>query len=278
MNILILHGPNLNLLGIRPGDERGRTFEALERAIRARAESLKVSVRTALSQSEGGLLEALHRDRAWAEAVVVNPTSLARSAWSLREALWALGKPVVEVQLEEGPKGEPSRRESVLREVCVRQILDEGMDGYLRALEHLAATPREKSLGRGRAVSGAELPVTNAAPRKTIGRRAETEAEIPVGKTIGPRARTLVETEAPGTFTRELVRRKITERLAGRLSPAALAEWAKAEWQQLQRGAHPDFPGREQLESALQRLLLSNVGAARMSDEQLLELLTELSR
>lgn len=275
MNILILHGPNLNLLGIRPGDERGRTFEALERAIRARAESLKVSVRTALSQSEGGLLEALHRDRAWAEAVVVNPTSLARTAWSLREALWALGKPVVEVQIEEGPKGEPSRRESVLREVCVRQILEEGVDGYLRALEHLAATPREKTIGRARA-SGSAHPAL-APVRKSIGRRAETEVEIPVGKTIGPRARTLVETEAPGTFTRELVRRKITERLAGRLSPADLAEWAKGEWQQLQHG-HSDFPGREQLESALQRLLLSNVGAARMSDEQLLELLTELSR
>jgi 3-dehydroquinate dehydratase-2 len=276
MNILILHGPNLNLLGDRPGDERGRTFEALERAIRARAESLKVSVRTALSQSEGGLLEALHRDRAWAEAVVVNPTSLARTAWSLREALWALGKPVVEVQLEEGPKGEPSRRASVLREVCVRQILDEGMDGYLRALEHLSASPREKSIGRGARASGSHAALEPA--RKSIGRRAETEAEIPVGKTIGPRARTLVETEAPGTFTRELVRRKITERLAGRLSPADLASWAKEEWQQLQRGAHVDFPGRDLLESALQRLLLSNVGAARMSDEQLLELLTELSR
>jgi 3-dehydroquinate dehydratase-2 len=277
MNILVLHGPNLNLLGVRPGDERGRTFDALERAIRARADSLKVLVRTALSQSEGGLLEALHRERAWAEAIVVNPTSLARTAWSLREALWALGKPAVEVQLEDGPKGEPSRRESVLREVCVRQIFNEGMDGYLRALEHLAASPREKSIGRGASAPASATPAPAETPRKTLGRRAVTEVEVPSGKSIGPRARTLLETEVPGTFTRELLRRKITDRLAGRISPAELAEWAKGEWQQFQRGGHPVGPAKEELESALQRLLLSNIAPSRMNDEQLLELLTELS-
>lgn len=281
MNILVLHGPNLNLLGIRPGDDRARTFESLERAIHARAEALHVSVRTAIAQSEGGLLEALHRERAWADGIVVNPASLARSAWSLREALWALGKPAVEVQLEEGPKGEPARRESALRDVCVRQILGEGMDGYLRAIEHLASGTRDKSIGRRASAPVSSAPVL-APIRKTLGRRAVAEVESPAGKSVGPRARPRAQSgvpgvsEAPGVLSLEAVRRKITERLAGRISPAELAEWAKAQWHQLQRREAGEVEHGEQLEGALQRLLLSNVGPTRMSDEQLLDLLTGL--
>jgi 3-dehydroquinate dehydratase-2 len=282
MNVLVLHGPNVNLLGQRPGDDRGRSFEALERAIRARADALKLSVRTALGQSEGALLEAVHRERQWLEAVVVNPASLARGAWSLREALWALGKPSVEVQLEEGPKGEPTRRESVLRDVCVRQIFGEGTDGYLRALEHLASVGREKTIGRGQGGAMQVTPIFEApAAKKTIGRRAAavTETEIPLGKTLGRRAQTQLETALPGNPGRERVRQKLTERLAGRITPAELAEWARGEWQALQADpTQPPPPEREVLETALQRLLLSNVGPSRMSDEQLLELLTELGR
>jgi len=72
------------------------------------------------------------------------------------------------------------------------------------------------------------------------------------------------------------VRQKIAERLAGRLSPAGLATWARTHWLEVQRGAPAESGQRELLEDALQRLTLASLPASRLTDEQLIELMTEL--
>src|SRR5579883_2197890 len=99
MNILVLHGPNLNLLGERPGDEKGRPLEELNGLIRARAVALGHSVKVFQSNHEGELVDTLHAERRWAQGIVINPGALAHYSYVLREALVAVDKPTIEVHL-----------------------------------------------------------------------------------------------------------------------------------------------------------------------------------
>jgi 3-dehydroquinate dehydratase-2 len=292
MNVLVLHGPNLDLLGRRPGDDPAWSLPALDRRIAERAKRLGVSVRALQSNHEGALLDALRNPGNWAEAVVLSPGLLALTSHVLHEAVASCGLKVVEVHLEDASGKASVRRHSLLKDVCVARVVGEGQDGYLRALERLVGgvgampvqppKPQKQALGRRERPSG---PKSAPPPSATATPSAPGLAQKPAGKTLGRRlganpARGVSARpeRAPdgGVLTRAKVHARIAERLSGRLTPAGLSSWSRAQWLELQRGAPAESGHRELLEDTLQQLLLGLEKPSRLSDEQLVELMAAL--
>ena len=138
MNVLLLNGPNLNLLGEREPEIYGTTTLAqIEQMVQARARSLGASVRAFQSNHEGALIDELHQARFWAQGVIFNPGAFTHYSYALRDAIAATKLRVVEVHLSDITKREPWRRVSVLEEVCAHRVLGKGTAGYLEALQWL---------------------------------------------------------------------------------------------------------------------------------------------
>lgn len=138
MRVLVLHGPNLNLLGEREPAVYGRaTLEEIDARIGERGRHLGAEVRSFQSNHEGALIDRLHAERRWADGVLFNPGALTHYAWSLRDAVAAVSLPCIEVHLSEVSKREPWRRVSVLADVRAALCAGRGMDSYLEALELL---------------------------------------------------------------------------------------------------------------------------------------------
>ena len=138
MNILLLNGPNLNLLGEREPDIYGTTTLAeLEEMVQARAQALGHTVRALQSNHEGALIDELHQSRHWADGVIFNPGAFTHYSYALRDAIAATKLRVVEVHLSDITRREPWRRVSVLEEVRAHSVVGKGTAGYLEALEWL---------------------------------------------------------------------------------------------------------------------------------------------
>ena len=139
MNILLLNGPNLNLLGEREPEVYGTTtLVELERMVSVRAEELGHGLRAFQSNHEGALIDQLHQWRRWANGVIFNPGAFTHTSYALRDAISGTKLRVVEVHLSDITKREPWRRVSVLEDVCAHRIMGKGIAGYLEALEWLA--------------------------------------------------------------------------------------------------------------------------------------------
>ena len=144
MRLLVLQGPNLNLLGRRdPALYGTMTLEAIHQRVEERARHLKVEVAFFQSNSEGALIDFLQQEAAQATGVIINPGALTHYGLSLREALVDAGLPVVEVHLSNIHAREPWRRRSVVAPIAVAQISGLGWRGYLAALEFLAERSKE---------------------------------------------------------------------------------------------------------------------------------------
>ena len=138
MNILLLNGPNLNLLGEREPEIYGKTtLPELEQMVQARAKELGHTVRAFQSNHEGALIDELHQSRRWAGGVIFNPGALTHSSYALRDAIVATKLRVVEVHLSDITRREAWRKVSVIEEVCAHRILGKGTAGYIEALEWL---------------------------------------------------------------------------------------------------------------------------------------------
>jgi len=138
MNILLLNGPNLNLLGEREPEIYGKTTLAeLERMVEVRAQELGHAVRAFQSNHEGALIDKLHELRRWANGVIFNPGAFTHYSSALRDAIASTKLRVVEVHLSDISRREPWRRVSVIEEVCAHRIVGKGTAGYLEALEWL---------------------------------------------------------------------------------------------------------------------------------------------
>ncbi|HIP99132.1 TPA: type II 3-dehydroquinate dehydratase [Candidatus Bipolaricaulota bacterium] len=136
--ILVLHGPNLNLLGEREPQVYGRmTLEELNRAIAEFAANQGVEVRIFQSNHEGTLIDLLHEHRRWAEGIVINPGALTHYSYALRDAIAAVGIPAVEVHLSDIHSREPFRQVSVIKDVCIAQLVGKGLGSYLEGIELL---------------------------------------------------------------------------------------------------------------------------------------------
>lgn len=137
--ILVLHGPNLNLLGQREPEIYGRTtlVEVDERLIAA-GEELDLGVRTLQSNSEGGLIDALHAAREWAAGAIFNPGGYTHTSVALRDAVVAFERPVIEVHLSNVYAREEFRHTSLIAPVCLGKIAGFGWRSYTLALRALA--------------------------------------------------------------------------------------------------------------------------------------------
>ena len=142
MNILVLNGPNLNLLGEREPEVYGRgTLEEINRMMDSEGQKFGVELKFFQSNHEGMLIDRLHEERKWYDAVIMNPGALAHYSWALRDAVAAVGKPMIEVHLSDLSKREEFRRHSVFEGlVNVRIIMGRGPQGYINALRLLADT------------------------------------------------------------------------------------------------------------------------------------------
>jgi 3-dehydroquinate dehydratase-2 len=143
MNVLLLNGPNLNLLGEREPEIYGTTtLSQLESLVAERARELGAAVRAFQSNHEGALVDRLHEVRKWADGVIFNPGAHTHYSYSLRDAISATRLRVVEVHLSDLTQREPWRRVSLIAEVAAHRIMGKGIAGYLEALEWLVAHPR----------------------------------------------------------------------------------------------------------------------------------------
>jgi 3-dehydroquinate dehydratase type II len=140
MNVLVVNGPNLNLLGEREPEIYGSaTLADLEREVEAHARTLGMTVRFFQSNHEGAIIDELHAQRHWADALVINPAAFTHYSYALRDALLAIKVPAAEVHLSDVDKRpEPFRQISVVRDVCVHRFAGLGVGSYLAALDAFA--------------------------------------------------------------------------------------------------------------------------------------------
>ncbi|MBW8005382.1 MAG: type II 3-dehydroquinate dehydratase [candidate division NC10 bacterium] len=136
MRLLVLNGPNLNLLGLREPEVYGSMgLSELEEEIRRAAETRGVEVHFFQSNQEGVLIDRLHQARGWADAILLNAGGLTHTSVSLRDAVVAVGIPVIEIHLSNIHARETFRRRSLLAPVAVGQIGGFGPLSYLLGLE-----------------------------------------------------------------------------------------------------------------------------------------------
>jgi 3-dehydroquinate dehydratase-2 len=136
--LLLLHGPNLNLLGTREPDVYGKmTLEEINQAAGEHARKRRAELRAEQSNHEGALIDIIHVARNWADGVVFNPGAYTHTSVALRDAISAVNLPVVEIHLSNIHSREEFRHKSLLAPVCVGQICGFGWRGYLLAIDAL---------------------------------------------------------------------------------------------------------------------------------------------
>lgn len=136
--LLLVNGPNLNLLGTRePGVYGSTTLADVEALVTRTAQALGYAVRAIQSNHEGVLIDAIHEARHDCAGIVINPGGLTHTSVVLRDALSAVALPVAEVHISDVMAREPFRHHSYVADVAAVHVVGEGIDGYRRATEQL---------------------------------------------------------------------------------------------------------------------------------------------
>ena len=144
--ILVINGPNLNMLGSRDPTHYGtRNLAEIEEGIGARAAELDVNVEFFQSNHEGAIIDYMQKHSPEAQGIIINPGAFTHYSIALRDALEPLTTPIIEVHLSNIHAREEWRRRSVTAPVITGQISGLGWRGYLAALEYLAASIGEKA-------------------------------------------------------------------------------------------------------------------------------------
>jgi len=135
IRIVVIHGPNLNLLGLREPDIYGAdTLAEIDREMEELARREGMELRITQSNSEGGMLDAIHAALDWADAIVINPAAYTHTSVAIRDAVQAVRLPTVEVHLSNLSAREEFRHTSLISPVCVGQISGFGKESYLLGL------------------------------------------------------------------------------------------------------------------------------------------------
>ena len=136
IKILLVHGPNLNMLGYRDPDIYGKEdFASLNKKVEAHAKSLGVEVRIRQSNIEGEIINFIQDAISWAEAIIINPGAYTHYSYAIRDAIADSRLPTIEVHLSNVHAREEFRRHSVVSPVSTGQIVGFGGRSYLLAVE-----------------------------------------------------------------------------------------------------------------------------------------------
>lgn len=145
VNVLVLHGPNLNLLGTRQPEIYGKTTLAeINQNLLRLGKEMQARVKYHQSNHEGQIVDWLHEYRQWAHGIIMNPGALTHYSYSIHDAIIAVEKPVMEVHISNIHKRESWRKKSVISPVCMGQIMGLGPEGYYKALRELLSFLRKK--------------------------------------------------------------------------------------------------------------------------------------
>lgn len=145
-HILVIHGPNLDLLGRREKDIYGEaTLNQINQMIEKEARELNCEVRIKQSNSEGEIVSFIGENKDWADALIINAAAYTHTSVAIRDAIAGVEIPAVEVHLSNIYKRESFRRDSLIAEVCVGQITGFGPQSYLLALRASVEILKESS-------------------------------------------------------------------------------------------------------------------------------------
>ncbi len=138
LNILVLNGPNLNLLGERePGIYGSTSLAEINKDLKKLGSTLGVNLRFYQRNGEGELVDILHAQRKWADALLINPAAYTHTSVAIRDAIAAVALPAIEIHLSDIRKREAFRKISFVRDVCIGRVMGKGPAGYGEALRLL---------------------------------------------------------------------------------------------------------------------------------------------
>lgn len=137
--ILIINGPNLNLLGIREPEIYGKTtLKDIETQLQTRAEKLNVEIECFQSNHEGEIVDKIHSAKNNFDAIIINPAAYTHTSVAIRDAFASVDIPTIEVHISNVYSREEFRHNSLIAPVVVGQIAGLGIQGYLLALEYFS--------------------------------------------------------------------------------------------------------------------------------------------
>ena len=140
MKILVINGPNLNMLGIREPEIYGKdTYQDLISLVESAAARLGVEAAFFQSNHEGNLVDAIQEAYGRYDGIVINPAAYTHTSVALLDAMKAVGIPAVEVHISDVAQREDFRQISYVRGACIGTVMGKGFDGYIEAMEMLIA-------------------------------------------------------------------------------------------------------------------------------------------
>ena len=140
MRILVINGPNINMLGVREPDIYGKeNFATLQKKVQEHADARGVTVRMVQTNHEGVLVDEIQQTYRKYQGIVINPGAYTHTSIAILDAVKAVGVPTVEVHISDVSKREDFRQISYIRAACIATIAGHGIDGYLEAMDLLIA-------------------------------------------------------------------------------------------------------------------------------------------
>ena len=138
MNILVINGPNLNLLGEREPEIYGsETLEELMIWLETTPEAINIDFKFYQSNHEGEIIDTIQDERHWCQGIIINPGAFSHYSYAIRDAIVSVNRSTVEVHLSDIKKRESFRKKSVISDVCLKTISGKGKTSYLEALKYL---------------------------------------------------------------------------------------------------------------------------------------------